>query len=352
MKKLVCAYLVLALALACAPVRAESIAFGTMMVDNCQEWVSLRDGPGTGCKRLAKVPLYALVTDAKWTPMCGDFLYCCYNGQYGYILEKYLVPWEDPEPEGEVLYQSDLGFSFIYDAGLMTVDAASSEDGQSVLIEAESEEGPAYLELLTAQSVGKAPGEYLTENAPEDAELYEDQTHAGASLSWFRKPYAHNAGLTQTYCVIEDGTQGLAAVGIWPEAENETWEDAFLSLLRSVSFQDPLPIRADWAQKTKNALVVDKNGEYVSITAKEALHDVTLLSLDFSGIDNEGRVLYDTEVLRSIGEMGPDAPLILRIAFPGDFPSCGIRFTDGAGRTRQADLAISGLDGSLVLTEF
>ena len=85
--------------LAAVPALAENTYLGTMMVDNCESWVSLRDGPGTGCRRLAKVPLYAIVTDAEQGPFTGDFTYCNYDGQYGYIMSKYLVPWADPEPE-------------------------------------------------------------------------------------------------------------------------------------------------------------------------------------------------------------------------------------------------------------
>ena len=51
-----------------------------MMVDFCEEWVSLRDAPSTAGKRLAQVPLYALVTDAETSPAWGDFTYCRYDG--------------------------------------------------------------------------------------------------------------------------------------------------------------------------------------------------------------------------------------------------------------------------------
>ena len=80
---------------------ADTVYYGTMMVDNCEEWVSLRDGPGTGCGRLAKVPLYSIVTDCEKSEWTGDFIYCNYDGQWGYILAQYLVPWADPEPEEE-----------------------------------------------------------------------------------------------------------------------------------------------------------------------------------------------------------------------------------------------------------
>ena len=98
------ALLLAALVALAVPAMAEPTYIGTMMVDNCEEWVSLRDGPGTDRARLAKVPLYGIVTDAERDPSYGDFTYVNYDGQYGYILSRYLVPWADPEPEdGTVL---------------------------------------------------------------------------------------------------------------------------------------------------------------------------------------------------------------------------------------------------------
>ncbi len=204
---------VLAVALAVASL-AEVTHYGTMMVDNCEEWVSLRDGPGTGCKRLAKVPLFALVTDAQWSPICDKYIYCCYDGQFGYILSQYLVPWADPEPE------------------------------------------------------------------------------------------------------------------------------------------DPLPVRVDWAEATDRALVVDADGEYVTIMADAPVSDVALLALALTDCDEDGNAAFDETVVRAQDALHPDAPLVVRIAFPGDTPSYGLRFTDAYGEVRRFAIGISGMDGTLVLEEY
>ena len=79
--------------------RAETVYYGTMVVVNCQEWVSLRDVPGTGGNRLAKIPLGTVVTGAEWAPIMDQFIYCCYEGQWGYVLSQYLRQTEYPEPE-------------------------------------------------------------------------------------------------------------------------------------------------------------------------------------------------------------------------------------------------------------
>ena len=221
LKELVGLELVIALALAiAAPAFAEHVWYGNMMVDHCEEWVSLRDGPGTGCGRLAKVPLYAIVTDAEWDSIWGDFIYCSYDGQYGYILAQSLEPWADPEPEG----------------------GEQSESG--------------------------------------------------------------------------------------------------------------LPLRVDRAEATDDVLVVDQDGEYVTIMADEPVYNVALLSLELADFDEDGNVAFDTEVLYEQDALPVEDHLVVKIAFYGDIPGYGIRMTDSMGGTRQFAIAISGRDGDLMLTEF
>ncbi len=60
---------------------------GNQMVVNCTEWVSLWDLPGEGAKRLAKVPLGAIVTACVSTE---EYVSCVYKGQRGYISSAYL----------------------------------------------------------------------------------------------------------------------------------------------------------------------------------------------------------------------------------------------------------------------
>jgi outer membrane protein assembly factor BamB len=68
-----------------------------MTVVNCEEWVSLRARPDTSSARLAQVPLNAVVSDCS---AAGEFVYCRYGRQYGYILAEYLMPYfMDAAPE-------------------------------------------------------------------------------------------------------------------------------------------------------------------------------------------------------------------------------------------------------------
>ncbi len=60
-----------------------------MQVVNCKDYVSLREKRTTSSKRLARVPLGALVLAYPETEENG-FIRCVYQGQEGYILSAYL----------------------------------------------------------------------------------------------------------------------------------------------------------------------------------------------------------------------------------------------------------------------
>ena len=67
---------------------AESFA-GNQMVVNCTDWVSLREAPDGSSKRVAKVPLGAVVTECIYY-LSGEYILCKYNGSSGYISAAYL----------------------------------------------------------------------------------------------------------------------------------------------------------------------------------------------------------------------------------------------------------------------
>ena len=87
---------IIALLLALLLLTAGALA-DTMVVVNCDEWVSLRKSPSTSSERLKKVPLYDYVFDCTWAE--NGFVRCTYQDTTGYILEKYLEPLEANEVE-------------------------------------------------------------------------------------------------------------------------------------------------------------------------------------------------------------------------------------------------------------
>lgn len=64
-----------------------------MTVVNCKEWVSLRMKASDASGRVAKVPLGEIVTNC--LQVSDKFIYCRYNGLWGYIQAQYLEELED-----------------------------------------------------------------------------------------------------------------------------------------------------------------------------------------------------------------------------------------------------------------
>ena len=91
--------LVLILVLAAVPglcaARAET--FYARQIDFCNEYVNLRAKPDSSSRSLDKVYIGEVVMAA---PYNGEFSYCCYNSQYGYIRSEYLSSDIQPWSEG------------------------------------------------------------------------------------------------------------------------------------------------------------------------------------------------------------------------------------------------------------
>ena len=97
MRKLLCALICAVLLAGITPAHAVGVT-DVMVVANCSEWVSLRESPDTSSKRLKTVRLGELVQDCTSAP--NDFIYCFYDGAWGYILSQYLRPTDFSPSEG------------------------------------------------------------------------------------------------------------------------------------------------------------------------------------------------------------------------------------------------------------
>lgn len=89
--------LALILALACAMLGALAETYNPRQIDFCQEYVTLRAEPSGSAKALKQVYLGEVVMAS---PYNSEFSYCCYNGTFGYIKNRYLSPNISPYSEG------------------------------------------------------------------------------------------------------------------------------------------------------------------------------------------------------------------------------------------------------------
>lgn len=98
----------------------------TMVVVNCQEWVSLREKPDTAAERLSQVPLNARVEDCQDAE--NGFTRCTYDGATGYILTKYLEPCEPEEPADNSAWTAAVGDH------ILSARRAYTEDGEQMTL--------------------------------------------------------------------------------------------------------------------------------------------------------------------------------------------------------------------------
>lgn len=117
-----------------------------------------------------------------------------------------------------------------------------------------------------------------------------------------------------------------------------------------------LPVSADYAgedllsrPEDYDLLLLD-DSEYrvdVAITTTETVTDIQVVSIP---MDDMG---YRVDaVLGTLDAIIPGRPFVVAMAFPGDMPNTALVFTDSDGAVHYCAIAMSGKDGSLLLTPF
>ena len=100
----------------------------------------------------------------------------------------------------------------------------------------------------------------------------------------------------------------------------------------------------------------EKTTEYTRVILFDSIRnveDLCILSVSLTGFDGKGDPVYLCEILYTMEEYEAGKGLAVWMDFPGDTPSNGIMYTDPiSGEVRKYTISLSGMDGSLILTEF
>lgn len=157
------------------------------------------------------------------------------------------------------------------------------------------------------------------------------------------------------FVLAEDGVSNLthqawdASGNLWGKLEAvEGW--VFIKNIDAMIYK---PVSADFASEELIAkgpyeyVIADDslNATEIAVYANETLTDVCFYLLSFDDYGFSENPLYNLPILE------PDKPLIACVAFYGDNTTYGVSFTDEAGVQRCYNISISGMDGSLELTE-
>lgn len=153
----------------------------------------------------------------------------------------------------------------------------------------------------------------------------------------------------------EDGTFTIVAQE-WDQADN-LWgklkSGAGWVFLRSESAMMILPIHADFATEELIAkgpyeyILMDESLEAteLAIYANEPLTDVCF----FEAVHDGDVCIHNP--LHSLPALTVEKPIVASVTFLGDMTAYGISFTDASGAKRCFEISLSGMDGSVVLTE-
>lgn len=213
MKRFLACLTALVLALACFAALAEDgETYLTMVVVNCDEWVSLRSGPSTSADRIAQVPLGEVVFEC--SRIDDRFFYCTYMGQRGYILADYLMPTEYGEPEEPDA--SDVVLDYRENGLHVLAERAGLGDGEYLLVTCEDESGDQrwFYETMTDYVTELTLTDAFIGGAVQDPFVMVYNTEKGLTAldlwsgeeRWTLTPGQADLGASITHARADDGT--------------------------------------------------------------------------------------------------------------------------------------------------
>ena len=313
MKRFAALFLLLCMALSAIPAfAAESL--GSMEVIRCKEWVSLREKPDTAAKRLAKVPLGAVVSRCE---QAGDgWIYAEYDGHAGYIQARYLTP-------------SDNRLTF-----------------NAMLITIAGEGAPFYATLDAETPSDVVPTDTLVRNCRvmDNGWVYVEWGGRCGFISLLHAD-VYNELIHVPGRITLHSVPGSCASGGAPPALNIAYGDAF-------------PGR----QYDSGGLAAGEYGEeetadlpkvHFILYSDEPLDAVHLFSLTVRSCEEAtGEVIYDAALETVQHRVDPEHPLSVSAVIWGDTPNLAVGYARENGAYHFAFVEISGEDGRLILREF
>lgn len=129
------------------------------------------------------------------------------------------------------------------------------------------------------------------------------------------------------------------------ETETELKEPATIALVWADDWED------DVADLTACTVDEDPRTAFV-ICPDDTVTEFEIISLYEPEFTDEGPIRFSYTVLYSHGTLLPEAPLLVHTTFYGDIPNIGIRYKDADGEMKMYAIDVSGMDGSLYLSEF
>lgn len=90
----------------------------------------------------------------------------------------------------------------------------------------------------------------------------------------------------------------------------------------------------------------------VVFSANETVTDFQFNSLEYIENPNSENIDFLMTPLFSLDELTSDKPVVITLTFLGTIPNYGISYIDASGTQRTFSIEVSGMDGSLLITEY
>ena len=312
MRKLTALLMLLCLLASVVPASAEYDYIGDMEVINCNEWVSLREWPGTSADRLLKISLGSIVSNCE--QINDEWIYAEFDGYSGYILAKYLSPAEN---------------RLTFNVMMVTM-----MDG-----------APFYATLDAEEPIDTIPANAIVRNCSimDNNRIYVEWGGRCGFISLFHAE-VYNEMLHFPY-------QILLTANLYGDQYDSPVPDLM------IAHDEDFPLtKFDYSSCEFEAYweaddVVPKL-PFV-LYSDETINHVHLFSIEMTDCDYEtGEALYAATLEHIQYQVDPEHPLFVGAVIWGDSPNLAVGYQDSNGRYHFAFIELSGEDGSLYLDEF
>lgn len=315
MKRFVSVLILVSMVLSVLPAMAENVFYGHMEVVNCKEWVSLREEPRTGARRLAKVPLGAVVTQCQ--SYGTGWVYAQYEDLDGYIQDQYVQVLEGLDVYSAMMVTNcETGTDYYETIGALSADGFIPAD--------------TILRNCAVMASGRAYVEYCGRSVYVDADSvvpYSQLSHYPLQMTLHYNDH-----------IFEEGYEAPAL-----DLQIAYTEDFDLSAsdYTEYDYTEFEPVDEE-IPKVKFVLYTDKT-----------IKNVHLFSVSLRCINDEtGEEVLDTTLENIQYQMDPGQPLSVTAVMYGDMPNLAVGYEDETGVYHFAFVDISGEDGSIYLSEF
>lgn len=352
--------------------------------------------------------LSATFTGCKKVPYKPEIQEIDYNLIYTPVIEKYCDVIGEIVETNEIPFETEDGFMGIYETALWlkedtfdeigyVIEDISGDGVPELIIGCAEKEEWAYTknDIFAVYTVKDEAPLFVLEGRSRSAfSLMEGNSlfhtgSSGAAYSIFGEYYLSDDGAELIckdyyFTAEEDGDYTKIAfyhneTGEWDvgssekfdSGEEEFWakqnsysdrtvEVAFIPLSEVKGNDDEeqcATVTADFAENvdlTEYDEFVADDGEMqnrIVFFSDGKAENFKFIGLTFKDMTEEGKIIFEEEILYETESLDKERPLVVKMSFFGTIPSYGISYVSG-GEEKRFAVEMSGVDGSIILTEF